>query len=145
MDCLKEDKVEFYTFPTLSEFKLTEAELRRDCKTGYRAKYIIKSRDVLQSKGDEYFTKLKQMEYKDVTKELMEYSGIGKKVADCISLMCLDTPSSIGIDTHVFQLTQKLYFKFSLQVFTITLYSITKSKHTLYNIYLKLCLIYRNL
>ncbi|OTF79571.1 N-glycosylase/DNA lyase-like protein [Euroglyphus maynei] len=39
----------------------------------------------------------------------MSLPGIGAKVADCICLMSLDFTDSVPIDTHVLQLTAKLY------------------------------------
>ena len=34
--------------------------------------------------------------------------GVGNKVADCIALFSLDCPGSVPVDTHVFQIAQKL-------------------------------------
>lgn len=36
--------------------------------------------------------------------------GVGKKVADCITLFSLDKPSCIPVDTHVFQIAKRFKF-----------------------------------
>jgi N-glycosylase/DNA lyase len=38
----------------------------------------------------------------NVRAELTALHGVGKKVADCISLFSLDKPECIPVDTHVF-------------------------------------------
>ena len=37
-----------------------------------------------------------------IRKELVELKGVGRKVADCISLFSLDCPGLVPVDTHVF-------------------------------------------
>ena len=40
---------------------------------------------------------------------LMEFPGIGPKVADCICLLSLDKTEAIPVDTHVWQITKTNY------------------------------------
>lgn len=102
----------FYTFPTLDELsKATEDELR-DMKFGYRANYIVESVKAIKEKGGESWLKgLRGKSSAEVQKELCQLKGIGKKVADCISLFSMDCKNAIPVDTHIFQIYAKHYSK----------------------------------
>ncbi|SPO35453.1 related to 8-oxoguanine DNA-glycosylase [Pseudozyma flocculosa] len=56
-----------------------------------------------------YLQSLRQLSYSEARQELLQFPGIGPKVADCILLMSLDQPSSIPVDRHVFQFAEKWY------------------------------------
>ncbi|KDN37803.1 DNA glycosylase [Tilletiaria anomala UBC 951] len=57
----------------------------------------------------EYLESLRKMSYLDARQELIQFPGIGPKVADCILLMSLDQPESIPVDRHVFAFAEKKY------------------------------------
>lgn len=56
-----------------------------------------------------YLQHLRSISYRQARQELMQFPGIGPKVADCILLMSLDQASSIPVDRHVFQFAEKWY------------------------------------
>lgn len=56
-----------------------------------------------------YLQHLRTISYRDARQELMQFPGVGPKVADCILLMSLDQASSIPVDRHVFQFAEKWY------------------------------------
>ena len=37
------------------------------------------------------------------------FSGVGKKVADCVALFCLDQFNAVPVDTHVWQIACRDY------------------------------------
>ena len=41
------------------------------------------------------------MPYPDAKRRLMEYDGIGPKIADCICLMALDKVEAFPVDRHI--------------------------------------------
>merc|ERR1711915_107993 len=57
--------------------------------------------------GESWIHQLRKLDYKDAKEKLLTLSGIGPKVADCILLMSLDQPSSVPVDTHVFQIAKQ--------------------------------------
>ncbi|WVO22025.1 uncharacterized protein IAS62_003345 [Cryptococcus decagattii] len=80
----------------------------RDLGFGYRAPFIEASLLLLRNKfGDkEGNIEAGLMGWRDedvdiVRENLIALKGVGRKVADCVMLMCLDKPSLIPIDTHV--------------------------------------------
>jgi N-glycosylase/DNA lyase len=91
-----------HSFPTVEQLQSASEEELREMGFGYRAKYIIGSRDILLKKGGlEYLLSLRTRDCNDVQEELLEFSGIGRKVADCVALFSLDQSEAIPVDTHV--------------------------------------------
>ena len=107
----------YYSFPTIDRLcekptneRMDLEQTLRSLSFGYRAGYIAKSAKQIQSAGGyEYLLNLRSLSYDDAKTELLKLTGIGPKVADCILLMSLDKPSSIPVDTHMFQIAAKKY------------------------------------
>ena len=100
-----------FSFPTLSSLAdATEGDFRK-MGLGYRAKFIIETRDLLKEcGGDDYLLKLRtQRDATAVQEELIKFSGIGRKVADCIALFSLDQDDSIPVDVHVQHIASRDY------------------------------------
>lgn len=98
------DKEVYYSFPTLKDLSgISENELR-EMGLGYRASYIVRTIEMLEVKGGENFllSLREKKSVEDRREALLEFKGIGNKVADCISLFSLDATNLIPIDTHVF-------------------------------------------
>lgn len=103
---------EIRLFPSLSQLRrATEKELK-DLGFGYRASYIVRSAEMLEKKGGEDFL-MKLREERDVAKQkaLLEFIGVGKKVADCIALFSLDGFNVVPVDTHVWSIYLQKYAK----------------------------------
>jgi N-glycosylase/DNA lyase len=104
----------FYSFPTLEELsKATDAEFRNNCGLGYRSKYLLTTMQILQSHGGEsYLHELKNGNHHSpdqVQEKLCEFHGVGRKVADCVSLFSLKQDSAIPVDVHVWQIAVRDY------------------------------------
>eukprot|EP00923_Selenidium_pygospionis_P047746 GHVN01082376.1.p1 GENE.GHVN01082376.1~~GHVN01082376.1.p1 ORF type:complete len:104 (+),score=3.99 GHVN01082376.1:560-871(+) len=41
--------------------------------------------------------------------ELLQYRGVGRKVADCISLYAFDKRDVVPVDTHVLQIARRMF------------------------------------
>ena len=60
------------------------------------------------------------MPYPEAKTELLKLTGVGPKVADCILLMSLDQPSSVPVDTHMFQIAAQNYLPHLKKYKTVT-------------------------
>ena len=91
---------EYYLFPQYNDLKdVTEGDLR-DCKVGFRDKYLKAVIDKLNNneiKLDDYYS----MNTNDALNKLMENTGIGPKVASCILLFAYQKYDVFPIDTWV--------------------------------------------
>ena len=88
--------------------KATEQQLK-ELGFGYRAGFIVASVKMIQEKGGQkWLNELRGQPLDKVRQELIQLKGVGNKVADCISLFSLDCDDCVPVDTHVFQIAQKL-------------------------------------
>ncbi|KAI7903476.1 DNA glycosylase [Cokeromyces recurvatus] len=104
----------FYDFPSLQELLVPNLEsILRDLGFGYRARYIAHTANKIKldhpELGETWLGTLRNRPYLEAKKTLMEFQGVGPKVADCVCLMSLDHTESIPVDTHVWQIALKEY------------------------------------
>ncbi|XP_028140193.2 N-glycosylase/DNA lyase [Diabrotica virgifera virgifera] len=101
----------YYSFPNVEQLAGNKVEDKlRTNGFGYRSKYISKSAQyIAEQGGNDWLVKLKNMPYDDAKKSLMELTGVGAKVADCICLMSLGHLQAIPVDTHIYQIAKRLY------------------------------------
>lgn len=97
-----------YTFPTLEAMKtISEAELR-ELGYGYRAPYVVASVQLaLDRGGAAYLHSLRGMPRDEVQAALLDFKGVGRKVADCVALFSLDVADAVPVDTHVWRLARR--------------------------------------
>lgn len=112
-----------YSFPSLQHLHqtATEQDLRQTCGMGYRAKYLIQSMNQLMTLGGEsYLHQLRKPPTHTnnnnitnnalhVQNQLIQFPGIGRKVADCIALFALRQDDAIPVDTHVWNIALRDY------------------------------------
>lgn len=107
-----------YSFPSLQDLKnkATDDDLRKKCGMGYRAKYLLETMKILESLGGEaYLHQLKQNYTKgiinaiEVQEALIQFCGVGLKVADCVGLFSLKSAEAIPVDTHVWNIARRDY------------------------------------
>ena len=99
---------EYLTFP--KQGNIDDMDKLVSAKTGYRAKYIYEINRIVKE-NPKILDEIEQMNYIDSKKKLMEFPGIGSKVADCICLFALGHEDAFPIDTWVKQVIEKLYLK----------------------------------
>jgi len=90
-------------YPTVETLSDVSTEKLQNAKLGYRAKYVSEtasSFDTTQSMLETY-NSLIGKSVSDVKETLKTYSGVGDKVADCISLYSLNNLSVVPVDTHI--------------------------------------------
>ena len=99
----------YFSFPPLEALSDPGVEAKlRELGFGYRAKYIQQSaKSILDNGGVSWLTGLREQEYSDARRALIQLQGIGPKVADCILLMSLDQPGAVPVDTHMFNIAKQ--------------------------------------
>ncbi len=100
---------EFFAFPTLEQLsKATEEELQ-ECKSGFRAKYILNACDMINS-GNLFINNFANMETEEVRQNLMSIKGVGPKIADCVLLFSLSRSEVFPTDVWIKRIMQYFYF-----------------------------------
>ena len=104
------DGVDFYTFPTVERLALASENGLRECGLGYRAKYVQATAKKIH---DEKINveDLKNMPYLEARKKLLEFTGVGLKVADCVLLFSLRKLEAFPVDVWVKRVVLNHYQK----------------------------------
>lgn len=90
----------YYLFPTLEKLKNITEEDFRECKVGFRDKYLYGIINSIKN-GDLDLEKIYKMNGEDALNYLMSFKGIGNKVASCILLFAYQKFDVYPIDTWV--------------------------------------------
>lgn len=102
-----EDKT-YYSFPIPKELSRATIENLRDCGLGYRDKSVFNiTKAFLES--DSLGLKFNEKTL-DIKNKLVQYKGIGPKVADCILLFSLNKYEVFPIDVWVRRVINSIYF-----------------------------------
>ena len=102
---------DYYSFPPLEALVAEGVEQTlRSLGFGYRAGYIHKTAKLLVNKRPKgWLESLRDLPYTEAHSALLELTGVGAKVADCICLMGLDKLEAVPVDTHVWQIAVRDY------------------------------------
>ena len=104
------DGKDFYTFPTVERLALQARTELKECGLGYRAKYVqATARKIREEKIE--LEALKSMPYLDARKALVEFPGVGLKVADCVLLFSLEKTEAFPVDVWVKRVLLNHYAK----------------------------------
>jgi N-glycosylase/DNA lyase len=102
-----------YSFPSLDTLlaRANDKDLRSKCGLGYRSKYLLETMRILESLGgEEYLWELRSIEDPVVVQDkLVQFCGVGRKVADCVALFSLKQDNSIPVDVHVWNIARRDY------------------------------------
>ena len=94
------DGMDFYTFPTVERLADASENGLQECGLGYRAKYVQASaKKILDQKIN--LEDLKNLPYLEARKRLLDFSGVGLKVADCVLLFSLRKLEAFPVDVWV--------------------------------------------
>ncbi|MBN1624232.1 MAG: 8-oxoguanine DNA glycosylase [Clostridia bacterium] len=104
-----EDK-EYFSFPdakTLANGEICDLKLT---KAGYRCEYIKKTAADFD-KNPFYRNDLAELGYFEARKKLMDFTGVGAKVADCTILFTGSNFRAFPVDVWIKKIMEKLYLK----------------------------------
>jgi N-glycosylase/DNA lyase len=91
---------EFFTFPSVTDINRASINELRACGLGYRAKAIKAAADAIAS-GKLDFDSLRNSNYEEAKKELLQVYGVGNKIADCVLLFSLEKLDAFPIDVWI--------------------------------------------
>lgn len=98
-------------FPELEEIAELPEESLRAAGFGYRAKTIPEiAQQMVRRGGRAWLESLRNTNYESAHAELLSVTGIGPKLADCISLFGLHHSEAVPVDTHLWQASVRRYF-----------------------------------
>lgn len=90
----------FYVFPTAEKLANATCNALSKCGLGYRAKYVSETAKRIHE--DSFaLEELKRMTYEDAKKQLLCFSGVGMKVADCVLLFSLNKLEAFPVDIWI--------------------------------------------
>ena len=98
----------YYLFPTFDEMKNVTNEDLKECKVGFRDKYIINALDKIKENPN-FLNDIDKLDTIDALKSLMSVKGIGLKVASCILLFGYYRLDTFPIDTWVIKTISNNY------------------------------------
>lgn len=99
---------ECYAFPTPNQLSKASIEELRECKTGFRDKYIYHTtRAVVENNLN--ISDFIEMDSEVCHSELLKFKGVGAKVADCIALFGMRKYDSFPVDVWVKRVMQEFY------------------------------------
>jgi N-glycosylase/DNA lyase len=83
----------------------------RRCRepTGYRAPFVCSTAAQLKQAGGAPYLRTLMGSPALARAELMKFSGVGPKVADCVALFSLDCADIVPVDTHVLHVAKRDY------------------------------------
>ncbi len=98
----------YFLFPTLDKLKNISMEGFRECKVGFRDKYLV---NIIESicNNELNIEKIYSMDSKESLEYLMNFKGIGMKVASCILLFAYQKFDVYPIDTWVKKFMENEY------------------------------------
>ena len=97
---LELDGKRFFAFPKVEALAAASEGELAECGLGYRAKFLLATAKTVH-KGDFELERLRKLPYAEAKHALMELSGVGAKVADCILLFSLDKWEAFPVDVWV--------------------------------------------
>jgi N-glycosylase/DNA lyase len=109
-----------YCFPELSTLAAADPDgLARAAGLGWRGSSIAAVAKQILSRPIGWLESLRSATHDQAKSELLTLRGIGAKIADCVCLFALDKDQAVPVDTHVRQVTARLYLP-DLKARTVT-------------------------
>ncbi len=90
----------FFLFPSARQLALASESGLRECSLGFRAKYVKATAQKIVDE-DINLEDLRKLPYIEARSKLLEFMGVGLKVADCVLLFSLDKTEAFPVDVWV--------------------------------------------
>lgn len=116
---------DYYNFPTPEQLNKATIEEIRACSTGFRDKYIKSTTERVINESEDVYN-YKSLSTEECRKKLMEFSGVGPKVCDCISLFGMQKYDTFPVDVWVKRVMQEFYVEDDMSLAKIRKYALDK-------------------
>jgi len=104
----KFDGYNFHAFPTPQRLAKTTVEELAECGLGYRSRYVLETAKTVYEDSFE-FERLRKNPFEKAREELLDFSGVGFKVADCVLLFSLGRLEAFPVDVWMKRAILKHY------------------------------------
>jgi len=94
------DSYYFYTFPAHARLAKANVKELLECGLGYRAKYVLETAKMVHEDCFD-LESLRKKSYEKARHELLDFPGVGLKVADCVSLFSLEKLEAFPVDVWI--------------------------------------------
>ncbi len=99
-----------FSFPSAARLAQVAESALRACKMGFRAPYLLAAARKVDS-GALDLQALRQLSVEQARAQLMEFPGVGRKIADCVLLFAYGFQSAFPVDVWVMKALRELYFR----------------------------------
>ena len=107
----EDENRKYYSFPTVKELsKATVEELREFAKVGFRDKRIFDTVNMIKNENID-LDSFENLETDILREELLKFSGVGNKVADCIMLFSYKRGEVFPVDVWIKRVMEELFIK----------------------------------
>ena len=97
-----------YAFPEPDELALASPAELRDCKLGYRDDYVSCASSFIAECPD-WAERIAALPFEEAREALMEFRGVGTKVADCVLLFSFGFFEAFPVDVWIHRIMAKTY------------------------------------
>lgn len=94
------DGLDFYVMPSVDKLALASENALRECGLGYRAKYVQATAKKIYER-ELNLEELRSLPYLEARSRLLDFPGVGLKVADCMLLFSLGKLEAFPVDVWV--------------------------------------------
>lgn len=107
----EDENRKYYSFPTVEELsKATVEELREFAKVGFRDKRIFDTVNMIKNENID-LDSFENLKTDNLREELLKFSGVGNKVADCIMLFSYKRGEVFPVDVWIKRVMEELFIK----------------------------------
>ena len=114
-----------YSFPTAETLNKLSVDDIKKCYTGFRGKYILSAANIVDRREIDIYA-IENRPTDEARKDLMLFSGVGPKVADCVMLFSMDKEDAFPIDVWVKRVMEYFYLDEDIKLKEIQKYSQNK-------------------
>jgi len=107
-DEISRSKEPWYSFPAAESLVKGRDRLPETCRLGYRAPYLLETADRVAA-DPAWAERVASCPYEEARAMLMNYKGVGRKVADCVLLFGFGRLCAVPVDVWIDRILRNYY------------------------------------